>query len=192
MVVGILSKLSNLVLGLLWKKPLNPYEITKLMERLEIQEWFPMNVSSIYTTIKNLNKKGYITGEIQDEGNIHRKTIYSLTEKGEKSLENSLELGLASFNIQANDFGISLFHICILDQDEAIKLLEKRIMQLEEIKFKSAERVSKTSLQLPFNFKMILKSNIERIKTEIKITSELIDEIKVDKQWNSSFRNYIT
>ena len=189
MVIRILSKLSNLVLGLLLKKPLNPYEITKLMERPEIQEWFPMNVSSIYTTIKNLNKKGYITGEIQDEGNIHRKTIYSLTEKGEKALENSLESGLESFNIQTNDFGISLFHICILDKDEAIKLLEKRIMQLEEIKFNSADRVSKTSLQLPFNFKMILKSNIERIKTEIKITSELIDEIKVDKKWNSSFIN---
>jgi DNA-binding PadR family transcriptional regulator len=177
------------VLGLLWKKPSNPYEITKLLERPEIQEWFPMNVSSIYTTIKNLNKRGYIVGEIQDEGNIHRKTIYSLTEKGEKALEDSLALGLESYNVQATDFGISLFHICILDKDEAIKLLEKRIMKLEEIKFKSAVRVSKTSLNLPFNFKMMLKSNIERIKTEIKITSELIDEIKDDKQWNSSFTN---
>jgi DNA-binding PadR family transcriptional regulator len=192
MVIGILSKLSNLVLGLLWKKPLNPYEITKLMERPEIQDWFPMNASSIYTTIKNLNKKGFITGKIQDEGNTHRKTIYSLTKKGEKALEESLEIGLESFNVQGTDFGISLFHICILDKDDAIKLLEKRIVELEEIKFKSAERISKTSLKLPFNFKMMLKSNIERLKTEIKITSELIDEIKIDEQWNSSFINYVT
>ena len=180
MVIKILSKLSNLVLGLLWKKPLNPYEITKLMERPEIQDWFPMNASSIYTTIKNLNKKGFITGEIQDEENSHRKTIYSITKEGEKALEESLEIGLESFNVQATDFGISLYHICILDKDDAIKLLEKRMVELEEIKFRSAERISKTSLKLPFNFKMMLKCNIERLKTEIKITSELIDEIKID------------
>ncbi|WP_223792157.1 PadR family transcriptional regulator [Methanobacterium spitsbergense] len=189
MVIEILSKLSNLVLGLLWKKSLNPYEITKLMERPGIQDWFPMNVSSIYTTIKNLHKKGYITGEIQDEGN--RKTIYTLTEKGEKALKDSLELGLESFNVQATHFGTSLFHICILDKDEAIKLLEKRIMGLEGIKFKATERVSKSSLKLPFNFKMMQKSNIERIKTEIKITSELIDEIKAEDQWNSSFIDFM-
>lgn len=58
----MLSKLSNLVLGLIWKRPLNPYEITKLMERSEIQDWLPMTSASIYTTIRNLSSKGYTEG----------------------------------------------------------------------------------------------------------------------------------
>ncbi|MDD3984970.1 MAG: PadR family transcriptional regulator [Methanobacterium sp.] len=179
----ILSKISILVLGLLYKKPLNPYEITKLMESPEIRDWFPMNASSIYTTIKNLNKKGHIKGEIQDKGN--RKTIYSITKKGEKALKKSLELGLESYNIHTSYFGISLFHICILDKDQAIKLLEKRIMDLEKIKFISADRVSRTSLKIPFYLKKLHKLNIQQIKTEIKITYELIEEIKNDDKWNS-------
>lgn len=191
MVIYIPSKLSNLVLGLLWKKPLNPYEITKLLERPEIQDWFPMNVTSIYTTIKNLDKKGYITGEIQNEGKIHRKTIYSLTKKGEDIISDSLAAGLESFKVQATDFGISLFHICILDKGEAIKLLENRIMKLMEIKLESSERLTNSCTDLPFNFQMMLKYNVERIETEIKITSELLDKIKVEEDWNSSFHNFL-
>ena len=190
--IFIPSKLSNLVLGILWTKPLNPYEITKLLERHEIQDWFPMNVTSIYTTIKNLDKKGYIVGEIQNEGKIHRKTIYSLTKKGEEALSDSLEVGLESFNVQPTDFGISLFHICILDKEGSINLVEKRILKLVEIKFQSTERLSKTCIDLPFNFQMMLKCNVERIETEIKITSELMDKIKAEKQWDLSFFNFIS
>ena len=53
----MVSKLSKYVMVLLHKKPMNPYEIAKLSDRDVIRSWFPMIPASIYTTIKNLEKK---------------------------------------------------------------------------------------------------------------------------------------
>ncbi|MFT8315723.1 MAG: PadR family transcriptional regulator [Clostridium sp.] len=183
----MLSKLSNLVLGLIWKRPLNPYEITKLMERSEIQDWFPMTSASIYTTIRNLSSKGYIVGETISEGNLPPKTMYSLTKKGEEALINSLEIGLETYKTEASNFGISLFHICSLNKDNAIDLLKKRLNKLKNIKFKADKKLNTNTNKIPINFRMMLKYNVYRIEIEIKITEELIAEAQNDSNWNSSF-----
>jgi len=59
----MLSKIALLILGLISKKSLNPYEIKKLFEGLELKKVFPMSSSSIYATINALVKKSYISGK---------------------------------------------------------------------------------------------------------------------------------
>lgn len=171
----MLSKLSNLVLGLIWKKPLNPYEITKLMERPEIQDWFPMTSASIYTTIKNLNNKGYIVGKTISEGNLPPKTIYSLTDEGEKALISSLQIGLESYKTEASNFGISLFHICSLNKINAVDLLHKRLNKLKSMKIEADKKLNVNTCKMPVNFRMMLKYNIYRICRIISITCEVIN-----------------
>ncbi|MDP4142936.1 MAG: PadR family transcriptional regulator [Bacillota bacterium] len=183
----MLSKLSNLVLGLIWKRPLNPYEITKLLERPEVQDWFPMSSASIYTTIKNLSKNGYIIGETKQEGNLPPKTIYSLTDAGEKALMEFLVCGLESYNTEASNFGISLFHICSIEKELAVKVLNNRIKRLHEMKKEAKNKLDYSPVKTPINFKMMLKYNVYKIQTELKFTKELLQEIEKDNTWDSSF-----
>lgn len=187
----MLSKLSKLVLGLIWKRPLNPYEITKLLEQSVVQDWFPMTVQSIYTTIKNLSKNGYLTGEIIQEGNLPPKTIYELTEKGREALIDSLKIGLESYQVQASDFGISLFHICSIKKKDALELLEKRMEKINELKLKAEERLNCCIGKAPFNFITMLKYNVYRLSTELKITQELMEEMENDIHWDASFVNFL-
>lgn len=183
----MLSKLSCVVLGLINQRPLNPYELTKLLDRSEIQDWFPMTSASIYTTIKNLSKKGYIIGESVKEGNLPSKTVYSITDEGKKILINSLEIGLESYSPQASDFGISIFHVCSLEKNLALELLTKRLETLKTMKSVADDKLNSAPPKTPTNFKMMLQYNVYRFDTEIKITEQLFNEFKNDNNWNYSF-----
>ena len=86
----MLSKPAMLLLGIIYKKPLNAYEITKLLNYLNIKWWFNIADSTVYMTLKNLEKKGLIKGVIEKVGNMPDRTIYSLTEEGKEELKKSI------------------------------------------------------------------------------------------------------
>ena len=66
----MLSKPATMLLGLIYEKPLNAYEITKLLGYMNVRWWFNIADSTVYTTIKNLEKKGFIEGETEKVGNM--------------------------------------------------------------------------------------------------------------------------
>ena len=72
----MLSKPATMLLGLIYEKPLNAYEITKLLGYMNVRWWFNIADSTVYTTIKNLEKKGFIEKQkrleiCQTEQSIH-------------------------------------------------------------------------------------------------------------------------
>ena len=57
---------------------------------MNIKYWFNIGTSTVYATIKTLEKKQYITGKVQKDGNMPDKTIYSITEQGTAVLLDTL------------------------------------------------------------------------------------------------------
>lgn len=187
----MLSKLSKLIMGLLWKKPMNPYELTKLVNMAVIQDWFPLTAPSIYTTIRNLEKRELIQGEVLQEGKLPPKTIYTLTDAGEQELIADLTSGLASYESEASDFGIALFHIGMLSREDALVRSQQRLKILEALLSKAAKRLEESKPIVPFNLKMMLTCNLYRLEAEIRITKELIREIKDSPGWETSFVRFM-
>jgi len=187
----MLSKLSKLIMGLIWKKPMNPYELTKLMDMPLIQDWFPLTAPSIYTTIRNLEGKGYLLGAPTREGKLPAKTIYSLSQEGEKVLLSELLSGLESYEMNASDFGIALFHISTLNKEEAIIYIQKRSELLQALLKKAQDRLEYCLPKIPFNMKMMLTCNIYRLETELRVTAELLVAIKNVKDWETSFVQFL-
>jgi DNA-binding PadR family transcriptional regulator len=187
----MLSKLSRLIMGLLWKKPMNPYELTKLMDMAVIQDWFPLTAQSIYTTIRNLEKNGYLSGETTREGKLPPKTIYSLTGEGERVLLSELPEGLKSYETAASDFGIALFHIGALNKEEALELTGQRIDLLDSLLDKARGRLEMNRSKIPFNMRMMLTCNLYRLEAEQKATRELLEEIKNASDWETSFTRFM-
>ncbi|BCJ98914.1 PadR family transcriptional regulator [Anaerocolumna chitinilytica] len=187
----MVSKLSKYVMGLLHKRPMNPYEVAKLSDKEVIQRWFPMTAASIYTTIKNLEKKGYIAGKSVQEGNFPVKTVYSLSESGEKELSEDLANGLASYEAEASNFGIALFHISSIEKKDALSYLRERLVKLETLLSDTQEHLELYATKIPFNMKMMLIYQQNRLLMEIKTTEELIIEIEKDEKWDYSFTQYL-
>ncbi len=60
----------------------------KLVEYRNISKWVKISTPSIYKKVIQLEEKGYISSNIVKEGKMAEKAVYSLTEAGEKQLEN--------------------------------------------------------------------------------------------------------
>lgn len=127
----MLSKPATLLLGIIYEKPLNAYEITKLLAYMNIKWWFNVADSTVYTTLKNLEKRGLIEGTIERIGNMPDRTIYSLTDKGGDELKETIKESIFQFSFDTNIFTIAAFVMDILETEEKKMLLEKRLNILQ-------------------------------------------------------------
>lgn len=88
-----MATIDLIVLGILKKEALSAYDIQKLVEYRNISKWVKISTPSIYKKVIQLEEKNYIKGTTVKEGNMPEKTVYSLTNTGEKEFERlALEL----------------------------------------------------------------------------------------------------
>ena len=127
----MLSKPATLLLGIIYEKPLNAYEITKLLDYMNIKWWFNVADSTVYTTLKNLEKRELIEGTIERVGNMPDRTVYSLTAKGENELKETIKKSILQFSYDTNIFTIAAFFMDILEAEEKKELLKKRLNILQ-------------------------------------------------------------
>ena len=77
----MLTKTATIILGIIQKHPVNAYELIKMLSRFQLKDWYDIADSTVYATLKSLEKKQYITGKVQKDGNMPDKTVYSLVRK---------------------------------------------------------------------------------------------------------------
>lgn len=53
----MLSKPATMLLGLIYEKPLNAYEIIKRLNYMNVKWWFNIADSTVYSTLKTLEKR---------------------------------------------------------------------------------------------------------------------------------------
>lgn len=123
----MLSKPATMLLGLIYEKPLNAYEIIKLLNYMNVKWWFNIADSTVYSTLKNLEKKEFILGTTEKVGNMPDRTVYSLSEKGKKEFRNTLKSSILQFNYDTNIFSIAAFFLNIFTQNEQTELLQERL-----------------------------------------------------------------
>lgn len=68
----MLSKPATMLLGLINEKPLNAYEIIKVLEYMNIKYWFNIADSTVYTTIKTFEKRGFILGTVKKDDDFEK------------------------------------------------------------------------------------------------------------------------
>ena len=128
----MLSKSATMLLGLIDKNPVNAYEIIKIIESMNVKWWYNIADSTVYATLRTLDKKGYIVGESEKNGNMPFRTVYSISDKGKEELRDTLKKSILSFDYDTNTFSIAAFFLDFFDIEEQVMLLEKRIEILEK------------------------------------------------------------
>lgn len=175
----MLSKSATMLLGLIYETPLNAYEITKRLQIMNVRRWFNIADSTVYATLKALEKKNCIVGTSAKDGNMPDKTVYSLTDKGSKELIDTLRKSILSFDYDTNIFSIAAFFIDIFNANESIELLTQRLAVLN--KYLNGIDNQLLSISGP-DISTITIANIERTKdivlAEISGTKKIISAIE--------------
>ena len=184
--MSMLSKVSTLILGIIEERPVNPYEITKLLERIQVKNWFSVAASSVYVNIKKLQKNGYITGKTIKEGNMPEKTVYTINENGKTILKKTLIDFLLNTELDPVKFNIACMMLCHLEKDEALNVLKKRLLLLKgyDKGIKKHYKHEKDNHLIPYLGLTVIRHNIYLVESEIKITEELIAKVEKTDLWD--------
>jgi len=138
----MLSKPATMLLGLIYEKSLNAYEIIKHLNYMNVKWWFNIADSTVYSTLKTLEKKGYILGTTEKIGNMPDRTVYSLSDIGRDKFTDTLKASILQFNYDTNIFSIAAFFMSIFTPNEQHELLEKRLEILQKYRIGIEKQVN--------------------------------------------------
>lgn len=119
-------------MGLIYEKPINAYEIIKLLHSMNVKWWYNIADSTVYSTLKVLEKKDYISGRTEKVGNMPDRTVYSLTCRGEDEFRDTLRKSVLQFHYDTNIFSIAAFFLGVFTPDEQRALLQERLVLLQK------------------------------------------------------------
>ena len=102
------------ILGLLAEKPCHGYELERLVEQRNMRDWADLALSTIYYTLKQLQKKAWVTtrrGELGQRG----RTVYELTSAGSDTWNRAAMDAIATPRTGSDPMQIGLSVIPLLD-----------------------------------------------------------------------------
>ena len=142
-------------------------------------EWAGIGTTSIYTGLKNLEKKGLVKSRMDllktTKGPVGK--LYSLKDSGNKILKEELHKGLSGTREHDKRFKIAVSGMDCLQKQEICDLLAMRIQFLKN-EFK---RLSKTykdqQAEMVFKAEVLFDHSLEAIKNEINFTNQLIAKL---------------
>lgn len=132
------THLSNAELMLLQiieeKGTISGYELNKLVEQREIREWADIGTTSIYVSLKKLEKKEYVSFFIDKTktGKGPPPKKYSVSTKGKKILTNEILKSLSTSPERDKRFDLAFNGISFLPRVVVVLAIEKRIEFLAE------------------------------------------------------------
>lgn len=139
-----MATIDLIVLGMIKAQPQSAYELQKNVEYRNISWWVKVSTPSIYKKVVQLEKKGYLLGEIVKEGKMPEKTVYHITDQGDQyflTLMEEASGGMVRLFLDFNAVVMNLNFVSDSKRAELIGRMEGGIQELrEEIKEKSEER----------------------------------------------------
>ena len=121
------------MLGLLQDHPMYGYELKKIIED-HMADWTSIAFGSIYFALNKLSEEELIEKvATEQDGNRPSRTIYQITEAGEKEFMRLLREQWKTVEQQYFDFDIALFFQEYLSSAEISEILDKKIQTVKII-----------------------------------------------------------
>lgn len=182
----MLSYSSTLVLGIIEEKPVNPYEIKKLLERISIRKWLPIASSSLYATIRSLSQSGLVDCRTSREGNMPEKKVYSINEKGTAILHESLLGYLGSMELDKKNTHVAGLLICHLPRNVAIDTITKKVKKLDnaDAMLKRVAASFEASDAVPYTALLTVRHELSLVQAELAFSKDLLTHAAADEGWN--------
>ncbi|KDE71654.1 transcriptional regulator [Fusobacterium necrophorum DAB] len=138
-----MSTIDLIVLGMIKEKEQSAYDLQKNVEYRNISKWVKVSIPSIYKKVIQLEEKGYIKSNLSRDGNMPEKSIYRITERGDKYfLELMKKISAQMVNVFL-DFNAVVINMEMLSKNEGKEIMDNIETEIE--KYKNA--VSKLEME---------------------------------------------
>lgn len=121
------NPLALAVLGLLFERPMHPYQMSCTMRARRMEQCIKLNYGSLYSVIDRLHANGLIeAGQTARSGRRPERTVYSLTEAGGQEFRDWLAELLSTPVKEYTQFGAGLALLAGLPVERVVELFEQR------------------------------------------------------------------
>ena len=120
------------VLATLMSGPMHPYQIARLLRHRGKDESIKIRYGSLYTVVQDLENRGFVETEgTARAGHRPERTVYRLTDDGQRELEDRLRELISEPAKEYPLFTSALSLIAVIHPDELAGLLAERLQALE-------------------------------------------------------------
>ena len=175
------NPLALAVMALLFERPMHPYEMVSLMKERGKHESVRLRYSSLYSVVSALEREGLIEPrETVREGRRPERTVYGITAAGREEFLNWLRELLSEPAKEYPQFMAGLSFIVGLPPDEAVGLLEERVLRLEGEIGEARARLEDAlgRLELPRLFVIEHEHELMLRDAELRWVRDLVRQIK--------------
>ncbi|HTX61310.1 MAG TPA: PadR family transcriptional regulator [Methanobacterium sp.] len=179
LIIETISDMEAAILGLLYEGPQYGYQLEKIIEGWGMRNWAQIGFSSIYYTLKKLEKKEMVQSRLEQvEGKPSRK-VFTITDLGKQTMKEKVK-DLLSWNKKLiSPFDLGLAYMNYLDTSEVIDCLENYIESARgRIKFLESSVKTQKELNAPPHMVALFSRPLKQLKNDVEWVKEFMEEIK--------------
>lgn len=173
------SSLSNplalAVLATLSEEPMHPYRITQVLRERGKEHSIRLNWGSLYSVIASLEKNGLIEAtHAERSGARPERTVYAITDAGRAKATGWLRHILETPAKEYPDFEAGLSLVMLLEPDDVIGLLRRRLERLDE---RATHLSDVMTMRLPEIFLVEGRYELAMVEAERAFVADLVDRL---------------
>lgn len=176
-----MTQIEIVLLGLLYEKDRYGYEIEAVIEERKMRNWTKIGFSSIYNSLNNLEKKGWIGWRNEAEYGSPARKVYYVNEPFRETVLENIKTTLHSPQRLYSEFSIGLAFSNLLTKEETYNCLVKYRESLENRRLtilKSYEEQPSVHNNIPI--KALFTHPLKLIEAEIEWLNDLLTELNAE------------
>jgi DNA-binding PadR family transcriptional regulator len=173
-----LSNTEFIVLSLIHENgKISGYRLNTLIEERGYREWADIGTTSIYTGLKKLKQKGFVTSATDryKKGKGPQGVNYMITPDGFNLLQVEVKQGLSTTRERGGRFMLAVSALPILSPPEVTEALAQRKTYLRQEFNRVQQKYEQQKAYLPLHAELLFRYSFAAIEHEISFTEEMID-----------------
>lgn len=178
----MLTQIEIVLLALLYEKDRYGYEIESIIEERKMRNWTKIGFSSIYNSLKNLEKKDLIGSKLEEEHGSPVRKVFFVNETAKEYVRETIKKILHSPHRVYSEFSIGLAFSNFLTKEEVYECLIKYRESLENRRQTILQGyLEQPSVHNIIHLEALFTHPIKLIEAEVEWINGLLNEIKESK-----------
>jgi len=119
------------LLGLVAEEPSHAYGLEEKIRERRMTEWTEISLSSVYRVLSGLEKRGFLEGRLEHEGQGATRKVYRLTDAGQAGLAGAVLARLADLQPQKMPYAVGLAFAHRAPRSEVLQCMEGRAVAVQ-------------------------------------------------------------
>lgn len=177
-----MTQIEIVLLSLLYEDDRYGYEIESVIEERKMRNWTKIGFSSIYNSLKNLERKGWIGSRYEEEYGSPARKVYFIKDTFREPVRETIKKILHSPERVYSEFSIGLAFSHFLTKEEIYECFIKYRESLEKRRQTILQSYSEQPIvQNTIHIKALFTHPLKLIEVEVEWINDLLNEIKEDR-----------